>query len=72
MSENELPEEVRRGMVRIAVLVGVPALIVSTAGFLYTDNPYLPVAVMVIASFGMFVEWYKRGYFHPDERDDDL
>lgn len=67
MSENELPEEVRRGMVRIAVLVGVPAVVVSTVGFLYTNNPYLPVAVMVLASFGMFVEWYKRGYFDEDE-----
>jgi hypothetical protein len=70
MSEGELPEEVRRGMVRVAVLVGVPAVIISTAGFLYTDDPYLPVAVMVLASVGMAFEWYKRGYFHPDEWDD--
>jgi hypothetical protein len=70
MTEDELPEEVRRGMVRVAVLVGVPAVIISTAGFLYTDDPYLPVAVMVLASVGMAFEWYKRGYFHPDEWDD--
>lgn len=72
MSENELPEGVRRGMVRLAVIVGVPALVLSTAGFLYTNNPYLPVAVMALASVGMAVEWYKRGYFHPNKWDDDL
>jgi hypothetical protein len=70
MTEDELPEEVRRGMLRVAVFVGVPAVIISTAGFLYTDDPYLPVAVMVLASVGMAFEWYKRGYFHPDEWDD--
>jgi hypothetical protein len=70
MSEGELPEEVRRGMLRVAVFVGLPAVIISTAGFLYTDDPYLPVAVMVLASVGMAFEWYKRGYFHPDEWDD--
>lgn len=63
MSEKELPEEVRKGMIRVALFVGLPAVVVSAVGFLYTNNPYLPVAVMVIASFGMFVEWYKRGYF---------
>ena len=70
MTENELPDEIRRGMVRVAVLVGFPAVVVATAGFLYTDNVYLPVTVMVIASAAMAFEWYKRGYFHPDEWDD--
>jgi hypothetical protein len=70
MTENELPEEIRRGMVRVAFLVGVPAVIFSTAVFLYTNNPYFPVVVMVIASAAMAFEWYKRGYFHPDEWDD--
>jgi hypothetical protein len=50
--------------------VGVPAVLVGTAGLLYTDNPYVPVAVMVIASVGMAYEWYDRGYFDPDEWDD--
>lgn len=64
---SELPDEVRRGMVRVALVVGLPAVVVSAVGFLYTNNPYLPVAVMIIASFGMFVEWYKRGYFDEEE-----
>ena len=67
MSENELPEEVRRGVVRVALFVGLPAVVASTALFLYTNNPYIPVSVMILASFGMFVEWYKRGYFDEDE-----
>jgi hypothetical protein len=70
MTENELPEEVRRGMVRVALLVGVPALVVSTAAFLYTEDPYVPVAIMVIAATAMAYEWYDRGYFHEDEWDD--
>ncbi len=70
MPQQELPKEVRRGMVRVAFLVGVPAVLVGTAGLLYTDNPYVPVAVMVIASVGMAYEWYDRGYFDPDEWDD--
>jgi len=63
---SELPEEVRKGIVRVAAKVGLPAVAVSTAGFLYTERPYLPVAVMVLASIGMFVEWYKGGYFDPE------
>ncbi|MFP4175368.1 MAG: hypothetical protein ACLFSW_06290 [Halobacteriales archaeon] len=67
---EELPEEVRRGMVRVAVFVGVPAVVVSTAAFLYTEDPYVPVAVMVIASAAMAYEWYDRGYLNEDEWDD--
>ena len=64
---SELPDEVRKGMIRVAVLVGLPAVVVSTALFLQTNDPYIPVLVMVLASFGIFVEWYRRGYFDEDE-----
>ena len=38
---NELPEEVRRGTVRVALVVGVPALVVATAAFLYKTRTSL-------------------------------
>jgi hypothetical protein len=70
MPQEDLPQEVRRGMVHVALLVGIPAVLVGTAGVLYTDNPYISVAVMVTASVGMAYERYDRGYFNPDEWDD--
>lgn len=70
MTEYELPSEVYRGMIRVALVVSVPALIVSNLGFLYADSVYVAIAIMMIAALGIAFGWYRLGYLNTDEWDE--
>lgn len=67
MTKYELPSEVYRGMIRVALVVSVPALVVSNLGFLYADSVYAAIAIMMIAALVIAFGWYRRGYLNTEE-----